>query len=48
VRYVARVGERRGAFKFLEGKPEAKKPLGRPGIDGWIILKCIFRKLEGA
>jgi len=30
VRYVARVGERRGAFKFLEGEPEAKKPLGRP------------------
>jgi hypothetical protein len=25
------------------GKPEVKKPLGRPSIDGRIILRWIFR-----
>ena len=28
--HVARMGERRGAFRVLVGKPEGKKPLGRP------------------
>ena len=27
---VARMGERRGIYKFLVGKPEGKRPLGRP------------------
>jgi len=27
--HVARLGERRGVFRFLVGKPEGKKPLGR-------------------
>jgi hypothetical protein len=27
---VGRVREGRGAFRVLEGKPEGKKPLGRP------------------
>jgi hypothetical protein len=27
----------------LVGKPEEKRPLGRPGIDGRIILRWIFR-----
>jgi len=27
--YVARMGERRGVFRFLVGKPEGKRPLGR-------------------
>jgi len=27
---VARTGERRGAYKGLLGKPEGKRPLGRP------------------
>jgi hypothetical protein len=27
--HVARVGERRGAFRVLVGKPEGKRPLGR-------------------
>jgi hypothetical protein len=27
--HVARMGERRGVYKFLVGKPEGKKPLGR-------------------
>jgi len=28
--HVARMGERRGVFLVLVGKPEGKKPLGRP------------------
>jgi len=28
--YVARMGERRGAYRVLVGKPEGKRPLGRP------------------
>jgi hypothetical protein len=32
---------------MLVGKPEGKRPLGDPDVDGRIILKWIFRKLEG-
>ena len=28
---VARMGERRGVYKVLVGKPDGKRPLGRPG-----------------
>jgi len=28
--HVARMGERRGAYTVLVGKPEGKKPLGKP------------------
>ena len=28
--HVARMGEERGAYRVLVGKPEGKKPLGRP------------------
>ena len=28
--YVARMGERRGAYRVLVGKPEEGRPLGRP------------------
>jgi hypothetical protein len=28
--YVARVGEERGVYRVLVGKPEGKRPLGRP------------------
>ena len=27
---MTRVGKRRGAYKILVGKPEGKRPLGRP------------------
>ena len=30
--HVARMGESRGAFKVLVGKPEGKSPLGRPRL----------------
>ena len=29
-RHVARMGERRGVYRVLVGKPEGKRPLGRP------------------
>ena len=29
-RYVARMGEERGVYRVLVGKPEGKRPLGRP------------------
>jgi hypothetical protein len=28
--HVARVGEKRNAYRLLVGKPEGKRPLGRP------------------
>jgi hypothetical protein len=28
--YVARMGEKRNAYRLLMGKPEGKRPLGRP------------------
>jgi hypothetical protein len=29
-RHVARMGERRNAYRILVGKPEGRRPLGRP------------------
>jgi len=46
--HVARMGEDRGVHRVLVGKPEGKRPLGRPNLDGWIILRWIFRKLQGS
>ena len=44
---VARMGEDRGVHRVLVGKPERKRPLGRPRRRWRIILRWIFRKLEG-
>jgi hypothetical protein len=35
------MGEERGVYR---GKPEEKRPLGDPGVDGIIILRWIFEK----
>jgi hypothetical protein len=40
-------GEERGVHRVLVGKPEGKRPLGRPDIVGWIILIWMFSKWEG-
>jgi hypothetical protein len=40
-------GERRGAYRVQVGKPEGKRSLGDPHVDGR-ILKWIFRNWEGA
>ena len=41
------MGERRGAYRVLVGKPEGRRPLGRPSVDGRIILKWILKKWDG-
>jgi hypothetical protein len=33
--------ERRGLYRVLVGKPEGKRPLEHPGIDGRIIVYSI-------
>jgi hypothetical protein len=42
--HVACVGEERGVYRVLVGKPEGKSHWGDPGVDGWIILGWIFRR----
>jgi hypothetical protein len=37
-------GKKRGVYRVLVGKPERKRLLGSPGLDGRIILKWIIRK----
>ena len=37
--HVACMGDRRGIFRILVGKPKGKRHLGDPGIDGRIILR---------
>jgi hypothetical protein len=46
--HVARMGEMRGAYRVLVGKPEGKRPLVRLNCSGRIILKWIFTKWNGA
>ena len=41
------MGEGRGVYRVLMGKPEGKSNLGDPGVDGRIIIRRIFRKWEG-
>jgi hypothetical protein len=43
VGHVARIGEKRGVHRVLVGKPEGKRPLGDPDVDGKIILRWILR-----
>ena len=31
--HVARVGEDRGVYRVLVGKPEGRRPMGRPRVD---------------
>jgi hypothetical protein len=46
--HVARLGEERGAYRILVGRPEGRRPLGRPRRRWKIILKLISKKLDGA
>jgi hypothetical protein len=32
--HVARMGEKRNVYRLLVGKPEGKRPLGRPEVGG--------------
>jgi hypothetical protein len=39
---VARMG--RSALRLLVGKPEGKRPLGRPRLRRWIVLRWILER----
>ena len=45
--HVARMGEGGVVHRVLVGKPEGKRTLGDPDVDGRIILRWIFGKWEG-
>jgi hypothetical protein len=42
------MGEKRNAYRLLEGRPEGKGPLGRPRRRWWIILGWILERWDGA
>jgi hypothetical protein len=44
---AACLGERRGAYRFLVGKPEGKRPLGRQWHRWEDNTKLIFKKWNG-
>jgi hypothetical protein len=43
------MGAKRNAYRLLVGKPEGKRPLGRPRRydGGWIILGWILERWDG-
>jgi hypothetical protein len=41
------MGQKRGAYRILVGDLREGDHLGDPGVDGRIILKRIFNKLDG-
>jgi hypothetical protein len=40
------MGEGRVVYRVLVGKPEGRRPLGDPGVDGRIILEWILGKWD--
>jgi len=44
--HVVHMGEGRGMYRGLVGKPVGKRPLGDPGVDGRIMLRWICRKWD--
>jgi hypothetical protein len=38
------MGDGRGVYRILVGKPGGKRHFGETGVDGRIILRWIFRK----
>jgi len=43
--HVARMGERRGVYRVLVGKPEGKRPLGRPRRRWQHSIKMDFQEV---
>jgi hypothetical protein len=44
--HVARMGKRRGAYRALVGKPEGRRPLGRPSRRWEDNIKMDLREVE--
>jgi len=44
--HVARMGEERGVYRVLVGKPEGRSHWEDLGVDGWIILGWISRRWD--
>jgi hypothetical protein len=44
-RHVARMGDKRNAYRILVGKPEGKRPLGRPRRKRMDINKMNHREI---
>jgi hypothetical protein len=42
--HVARMEEKKNAYRLLVGKPEGKRPLGDQDVCGWIILGWILER----
>jgi hypothetical protein len=42
--HVARVGDRRGAYRILVGKPQGKRPFGKPRYRWENNIKMVFKK----
>ena len=42
--HVARMGEERGAYRVLVGKPEGKRPLGRPR-HRWVDIRMDLQEV---
>ena len=45
--HVARIGETRGTYTGVVGKPEGKRPHGRPRPKWEVTLKGIFKIQKG-
>jgi hypothetical protein len=43
--HVARMGERRGAYRVLVGKPEGRRPLGKPRRRWEDNIKMVLREV---
>jgi hypothetical protein len=42
--HVARMGEKRNAYRLLVGKPEEKRSLRGPRVGVWIILRWMVER----
>jgi hypothetical protein len=47
VGHVAWLGEERGVYRVLVGKPEGKRPVGRPGCRGEDNIRMDLQEVGG-